>query len=83
MPRPSNQNEDDALDFTCPVCEAPPGSWCIYVGHNARAGRETTRIHHPRLPFTALRALQAFDRREEDALRRWLRRYVHLLIKTG
>lgn len=80
MPRPSNGAEDDALSFTCPVCEMPPGSWCIYVGHNPRAGRETTRIHLPRLPQTALRALQAFDRREEQQLRTWLRRYVHVLL---
>lgn len=80
MPRPSKQDEDRALDVTCPTCHMPPGYWCIYVGHNPRAGKETNRIHLLRLPHTALRALQAFDRHEDLQLRTWLRRYVHVLL---
>jgi len=37
-------------------------------------------MHYSRLPRTAVKALQAFDRREEQQLRTWLRRYVHLLL---
>lgn len=92
----TTSSDDDALDFTCPVCKVEPGQWCIYVGRRVRAGYETARLHVQRMqqlwvnpiepaatttrPHPALQALRDHDRREEQVLRGWLRRYVHLLL---
>lgn len=91
--------DDDALDYTCPVCRQQPGQWCVYVGRRMRAGYETARLHTRRMqqvwidrqdpsaattkPHPALRTLREYDRREERALRVWLRQYVHLLLELG
>jgi hypothetical protein len=95
MLKSTTSSDDAALDFTCPVCKAQPGQWCVYVGRRIRAGYETARLHVQRMqqlwlhpdepmaattrPHPALRALRDHDRREERVLRRWLRQYVHLL----
>lgn len=92
-------DEDMALSVTCPVCRKEPGQWCVYVGKVARAGRECKRLHVERThqlwltrpvriesttkPHEARRALREFDRREDAALRDWLRRYVHLLLNMS
>lgn len=92
-----NIDEDEALDVGCPVCHVEPGQWCVYVGKVARAGYETKRLHverahhlwlnrpHPinatTKPHAALALLREWDRKEDRALRDWLRRYVHLLLE--
>lgn len=93
----STSSDDGALEHTCPVCKMKPGQWCVYVGHRVRAGFETARLHVQRMqqlwlnpvepaatttrPHPALRSLRDHDRREEQALRTWLRQYAHLLLQ--
>jgi hypothetical protein len=91
------RDDDEALESDCPICRVGPGSWCVYVGNVVRAGTETKRLHIQRRhelwlkrPIlgpkkhrltAAVVSLQAFDRAEEQALRTWLRQYVHILLE--
>lgn len=68
-------------------------------GKVSRAGRETKRLHVERThrlwlqrpvriearttATEARKALRDFDRHEDDVLRDWLRRYVHLLLNVS
>lgn len=99
LTKSATSSDDAALEFTCPVCKAEPGLWCVYVGNRVRAGYETARLHVQRMqqmwlsrpdpinattrPHPALAALREHDRREERVLRAWLRRYAHLLREPG
>lgn len=90
---------DLALESKCPVCEQPPKQWCVYVGKSMRAGSQTTRLHVERTQGLWLQGpvrIEARTRsnavlvshrqalqREDQELRAWLRRYVHLLLEKG
>lgn len=97
LKKSTTSSDDLALDLSCPVCGREPGQWCVYVGRRMRAGYETARLHVQRMqqiwlnrpdpmsatirPHPALRCLQVFDRREEQALRMWLREHGRLLLE--
>jgi len=88
-----------AIEVTCPICKQGPGEWCVYVGQSVRAGTPTLRLHVERThqywllrpepmgsttkPNVALSIHRETVRREDRALRDWLRRYVHLLLKLN
>lgn len=90
---------DMALEVTCPTCDQPPRQWCVYVGKSPRAGHETARLHVERTHGFWLQSpvrIEARTRsnavlvshrqalqREDQELRAWLRRYVHLLFEEG